>query len=48
MHPCPKCGKPTEGVYFENGVKSELCEDCLVETVEQEDMDTDVRRNETG
>ena len=45
MHPCPVCGTPTEGTYLEDGVESDLCDECLLEAIEEEQVDTDRRRD---
>lgn len=41
MHPCTVCGTPTEGTYLEDGVEYDLCEECLIEAIEEEQFDTD-------
>ncbi len=46
MHACPGCGKPTEGNYFEEGVRSDLCEECLTEAVTAEQIELELRRND--
>lgn len=28
-HPCPRCGKLTEGAYSDGGIRWWICEDCL-------------------
>ena len=28
-HPCPRCGKPTDGAFSEGGLKWAICEDCM-------------------
>ena len=48
MHPCPVCGSPTEGTYFEDGVESDLCEAYLLEAIEPEQYDTDMRSDGPG
>jgi hypothetical protein len=45
MHRCPVCGKPTEGIYLEDGVKYDLCEVGLLKTIEDERFDADWRRD---
>ena len=28
-HPCPRCGKITEGAYSQGGLKWAICDDCM-------------------
>jgi len=39
MHECPRCGHPTEGVYDEDGVLWDVCEECLLELNQETDLD---------
>ena len=39
MHECPRCGHMTEGVYDEDGVLWDICEECLLELSQETDLD---------
>jgi hypothetical protein len=34
-HPCPRCGKQTEGSYSEGGIKWAICNDCMNDDLEK-------------
>ena len=39
MHECPNCGQMTNGSYDEDGVRWDICEDCLQELNYETDQD---------
>ena len=36
-HPCPRCGKLTEGSYSEGGLLWGICDDCMNTEQENEE-----------
>lgn len=39
MHECPNCGQMTNGSYDEDGVRWDICEDCLQELNYENDQE---------